>query len=92
MAVMIELGNELRHRARTCGGKRYAFPPYRAGAAIGGTRLGNSKLNSNPYLRLGPGRMPKNNPFKASTKAPRLSIGKGPGNPHVDLRIRGIDR
>ena len=64
----------------------------RAGAAFGGTRLGNSMLNSNPFLRLGPGRMPKNNPFKASTKAPRLSIGKGPGNLHVDLRIRGIDQ
>lgn len=63
----------------------------RGGAALGGTRLGNRLLNSNRYLRLGPGRMPANGRFSASPNAPRLSIGRGPNNPHVDLRIPGID-
>lgn len=63
----------------------------RGAAALGGTRLGNSLLNSNRYLRIGPGRMPANGPLPASTNAPRVSIGSGPGNPHIDLRIRGID-
>jgi len=62
----------------------------RGAAALGGTRLG-SFLNSNRYLRTGPGRMPANGPLPASTNAPRISIGPGPGNPHIDLRVRGID-
>jgi RHS repeat-associated protein len=62
----------------------------RGAAALGGTRLG-SFLNSNRYLRTGPGRMPANGPLPASTNAPRISIGQGPGNPHIDLRVRGID-
>ncbi len=63
----------------------------RGAAAFGGTRLGNSLLNSNRYLRIGPGRMPANGPFPASPNAPRISIGQGPGNLHIDLRIRGFD-
>jgi len=63
----------------------------RGAAYFGGTRLGNRLLNSNRYLRIGPGRMPRNGPFLPSTNAPRISIGKGPGNPHIDLRVRGID-
>lgn len=55
-------------------------------ARLGGTRLGNSLLNSNRYLRIGPGRMPANGRFPASPNAPRISIGRGPGNPHIDLR------
>lgn len=35
--------------------------------------------------------MPANGPLPASTNAPRISIGPGPGNPHIDLRVRGID-
>ncbi len=62
----------------------------RGAAALGGTRLG-SFLNSNRYLRIGPGRMPANGPLPASTNASRVSIGQGPGNPHIDLRVRGID-
>lgn len=61
----------------------------RGGAALGGTRAGHL-LNHNRYLRLGPGRMPANGPLPAGPKVPRLSIG-GPGGPHYDLRIRGID-
>lgn len=64
----------------------------RGAAALGGTRLGRLlKLNNNRHLRVGPGRMPANGPLPASTNAPRISIGQGPGNPHIDLRIRGID-
>jgi len=55
-------------------------------ARLGGTRLGNQLLNSNRYLRIGAGRMPGNGRFPASPKAPRISIGRGPGNPHIDLR------
>jgi hypothetical protein len=55
-------------------------------ARLGGTRLGNSLLNSNPYFRIGPGRMPANGRLPASPNAPRVSIGRGPGNPHIDLR------
>lgn len=60
-------------------------------AALAGTRIGNSLLNSNRYFRIGPDRMPANGPLPASTNAPRISIGPGPGNPHIDLRVRGID-
>jgi hypothetical protein len=63
----------------------------RGAAAFGGTRLGNKLLNSNRYLRIGPGRMPSNGSLPASPKAPRMSMGPGPNNPHVDLRVRGID-
>jgi RHS repeat-associated protein len=63
----------------------------RGAAALGRTRIGNSLFNSNQYVRVGPGRMPANGPFPASTNAPRISIGSRPGNPHIDLRIRGID-
>lgn len=60
-------------------------------AGLGATRLGNRLLNSNRYLRIGPGRMPASGPFPASPNAPRLSVGPAPNNPHIDLRIRGID-
>jgi RHS repeat-associated protein len=55
-------------------------------ARLGGTRWGNTALNSNRYLRIGPGRMPANGRFPASPNAPRISIGQGPGNTHIDLR------
>jgi len=51
----------------------------RTAAAAGATRFGHL-LNHNRYLRLGPGRMP------GGTHVPRASIGRGPGNPHIDLR------
>ncbi len=60
-------------------------------AFVGGTRFGNQMLNRNPFIRIGPGRMPRNGGLPAGSKSPRLSIGKGPGNPHVDLRIRPFD-
>lgn len=63
----------------------------RGAAALGGTRLGNSLLNSNRYVRIGPGRMPANGPLPASTNAPRIAISSGQNHPHYDLRIRGID-
>jgi RHS repeat-associated protein len=63
----------------------------RGAAALGGTRIGNGIFNSNRYVRVGPGRMPANGSFPSSTNAPRISIGSGPRNPHIDLRIRGID-
>jgi hypothetical protein len=59
----------------------------RGAAAFGATRLGNRLLNSNRYFRIGPGRMPRNGALPPSTNAPRVSIGKGPGNPHFDLRV-----
>ena len=59
----------------------------RAGAALGGTRFGYA-LNHNRYVRLGPGRMPARGPLPSGTQVPRLSIGRGPGNPHFDLRVR----
>jgi hypothetical protein len=65
----------------------------RAGAALGGTRLGHG-LNHNPYLRIGPGRMPARGGLPAGPKVPRISIGpQRPGvkNPHIDLRIRPFD-
>ena len=65
----------------------------RAASWLGGTRLGHG-LNHNPYLRIGPGRMPRNGAFPPSTGAPRISIGpQRPGvqNPHIDLRIRPFD-
>jgi len=65
----------------------------RAASWLGGTRLGHG-LNHNPYLRIGPGRMPRKGPFPPSTGAPRISIGpQRPGvpNPHIDLRIRPFD-
>ena len=46
-------------------------------------------LNSNRNLRIGGGRMPGAGPGLGSgTNVPRISIGKGPGNPHFDLRGR----
>lgn len=63
----------------------------RGAAAFGGTRIGNRLLNSNRYLRIGPGRMPSNGSLPAGPKVPRMSIGKGPGNPHIDLRVRPFD-
>lgn len=51
----------------------------RTAAAAGATRFGHL-INHNRYLRLGPGRMP------GGTHVPRASIGRGPGNPHIDLR------
>jgi RHS repeat-associated protein len=65
----------------------------RAASWLGGTRFGHG-LNHNPYLRIGPGRLPRNGPFPPSTSAPRISIGpQRPGvpNPHIDLRIRPCD-
>jgi len=60
-------------------------------ALLGGTRRGNQLLNSNRYLRIGPGRMPRNRGLPAGPQVPRLSVGRGPGNLHVDLRVRPID-
>jgi RHS repeat-associated protein len=65
----------------------------RAAAWLGGTRLGHG-LNHNPYLRIGPGRMPRNGPHPPSTGAPRISVGpQRPGvqNPHLDLRLWPFD-
>jgi len=46
-------------------------------------------LNSNRYLRFGGGNMPRNGPGLGSgTNVPRMSIGRGPKNPHYDLRTR----
>ena len=62
----------------------------RALAGVGGTKWGRI-LNRNRYIRFGPGRMPKNGRFPAGPKVPRVSIGKGPGNPHIDLRFWPFD-
>jgi len=62
----------------------------RAAAALGGTGVGRP-LNDNPYLRIGPGRMPARGGLPSGTDVPRASIGPGPGNPHIDLRIRPFD-
>lgn len=51
----------------------------RTAAGLGATGFGHV-LNHNRYLRLGPGRMP------GGTDVPRVSIGSGPGNPHIDLK------
>ncbi len=51
-------------------------------------------LNRNRYLRIGPGRMPRNGHLPPGPHVPRVSIGgagSGHGRPHIDLRIRPID-
>ena len=51
-------------------------------------------LNHNPYVRIGPGRMPASGSLPAGPSVPRVSVGpQRPGfdNPHLDLRIRPID-
>ncbi|NTV30025.1 MAG: RHS repeat-associated core domain-containing protein [Candidatus Omnitrophica bacterium] len=53
-------------------------------AVAGGTRLGHW-LNHNRFLRIGPGRMPRNGPHPPGHNVPRISIG-GTGGPHFDLR------
>jgi hypothetical protein len=59
----------------------------RGAAAVGGTRIGHA-LNHNPYVRIGPGRMPATgNGLPAGTHVPRVSVG-GPGGTHIDLRSR----
>ena len=59
----------------------------RSAAAVGGTRVGHA-LNHNPFVRVGPGRMPAaGNGLPAGTHVPRVSVG-GPGGTHVDLRSR----
>ena len=60
-------------------------------AFLGATRFGGQILNRNPIIRIGPGRMPRNGNLPADPKIPRLSVGKGPGNPHIDLRVRPFD-
>ncbi|KPJ92849.1 MAG: hypothetical protein AMJ55_09145 [Gammaproteobacteria bacterium SG8_15] len=62
----------------------------RGAAWYGGTRLGHI-LNHNRYLRIGPGRMPRNGGLPPGTHVPRMSIGpQRPSvpNPHFDLRTR----
>ena len=59
-------------------------------AALGGTKAFRF-LNRNRYVRIGPGRMPSNGGLPAGPKVPRVSIGKGPNNPHIDVRVRPID-
>ncbi|MBN8549072.1 MAG: RHS repeat-associated core domain-containing protein [Deltaproteobacteria bacterium] len=57
-------------------------------------------INSNRYLRVGPGRMPANGGLRAGTNVPRIAIGPDrPNLPawwqrrrHIDLRIRPFDR
>ena len=68
-----------------------ASAALRVAARYGATKIGNKILNKNRYVRIGPGRMPARGSLPASPKAPRISIGKGPNNPHIDLRVRGID-
>jgi hypothetical protein len=46
---------------------------------------GNPIKGSDPFIFSG--RMPRNGALPPSTNAPRVSIGKGPGNPHFDLRV-----
>jgi len=59
----------------------------RGGSAIGGTRLGHG-VNHNPYVRIGPGRMPAaGRGLPSGTHVPRASFG-GQGGLHVDLRSR----
>jgi RHS repeat-associated protein len=82
-AISKALGEFSRNTLLTAAG-------LRAGAALGGTKLGHG-LNHNPNLRIGPGRMPARGGLPAGPKVPRMSIGKGPGNPHIDLRVRPLD-
>ena len=61
----------------------------RGAAWFGGTRLGHF-LNHNRFLRIGPGRMPRNGRLPAGSAVPRVSIGPqrpGVSNPHFDLRF-----
>jgi hypothetical protein len=63
----------------------FALRGLAAASGLGPLRF----LNSNRYLRLGGGRMPGAGPGLGSgTNVPRMSIGRGPGNPHYDLRTR----
>ena len=51
-------------------------------------------LNHNPYVRIGPGRMPANGRLSAGPNVPRVSVGpQRPGfnNPHLDLRTWPFD-
>jgi RHS repeat-associated protein len=82
-AISKALGEFSRNTLLTAAGLRSA-------AALGGTRLGN-RLNHNRYLRIGPGRMPARGGLPAGPKVPRMSIGEGPGNPHIDMRVRPLD-
>lgn len=59
-------------------------------AKLGATRAAHV-LNHNRYLRIGPGRMPANGRFPPGTNVPRMSIGRGPNNPHIDLRMWPFD-
>jgi len=58
----------------------------RGAAALGGTRIGHI-LNHNPFLRIGPGRMPAaGRGLPAGPKVPRMSVGHQ--GLHLDLRSR----
>jgi hypothetical protein len=86
LVVSYACGEIARNALLTAGG-------IRGGAWLGGTRTGHF-LNHNPVCRIGPGRMPANGPFPAGTHVPRISVGPqypGSANPHIDLRLRGLD-
>lgn len=60
----------------------------RALSWFGGTRPGHL-LNHNPWIRIGPGRMPRSGRLPGGARVPRLSVGPqkpGVSNPHLDLR------
>jgi RHS repeat-associated protein len=58
----------------------------RGAATLGGTRIGHV-LNHNPFLRIGPGRMPAaGRGLPAGPKVPRMSVGHQ--GLHLDLRSR----
>ena len=73
-------------------------PPFLRGAAAVGGMGGRAGLlgglgrwmNHGRRVRLGPGRWPKGDPFGLgpSPNAPRLALGRSPGNFHFDLRTR----
>jgi hypothetical protein len=76
------------YRGGMVGGIVVGSVPFvlRGAAALGGTRIGHV-LNHNPFLRIGPGRMPAaGRGLPAGPKVPRISVGHQ--GLHLDLRSR----
>ena len=74
------------YKAGKIGGFVWGAIPFtaRSFAAFAGTNIGRQTvLNANRYFRIGPGY------WRGTPNVPRISIGKGPNNPHIDLRKGG---
>jgi len=92
----VNQGSAIYRGGRVAGNIQGGFTNFgvglRATAGFSVGRRGHFLFNSNRFFRLGPGRMPRNGGLPPGPKVPRVSIGRGPRNPHIDLRIRPFDR